>query len=68
MFRATAQGVVVVLAQWSETPEMRQWTSAPPSSSSVTSSPVAALTSGGPADEDRALVADDDGLVAHGGT
>ena len=30
------------------TPESRLWTSAPPSSSAVTSSPVAAFTSGGP--------------------
>jgi hypothetical protein len=37
----------------------------PPSSSAVTISPVAAFTSGGPAEEDRALVAHDHGLVAH---
>mmetsp|Transcript_31149 Transcript_31149/g.103068 ORF Transcript_31149/g.103068 Transcript_31149/m.103068 type:complete len:250 (-) Transcript_31149:519-1268(-) len=35
-------------AKWSVTPEVLQCTSAPPSSSAVTSSPVAALTSGGP--------------------
>ena len=35
-------------ARWSATPELRAWTSAPPSSSAVTSSPVAAFTSGGP--------------------
>jgi hypothetical protein len=35
-------------AKWSATPERRVCTSAPPSSSALTSSPVAALTSGGP--------------------
>ena len=35
-------------ASWSATPERRVWTSEPPSSSGVTSSPVAAFTSGGP--------------------
>jgi hypothetical protein len=35
---------------------MRVCTSPPPSSSAVTISPVAAFTSGGPAEEDRALV------------
>ena len=53
-------------ARWSVTPDCREWTSPPPSSSAVTTSPVAAFTSGGPAEEDRALVADDHGLVAHG--
>ena len=36
-------------AKWSATPDCAVWTSAPPNSSAVTSSPVAALTSGGPA-------------------
>ena len=35
-------------ASWSATPDRRVWTSEPPSSSGVTSSPVAAFTSGGP--------------------
>ncbi len=35
-------------AKWSATPERRVWTSAPPRSSALTSSPVAAFTSGGP--------------------
>ena len=35
-------------ARWSTTPEVRAWTSPPPSSSAVTISPVAALTRGGP--------------------
>ena len=52
-------------ARWSVTPEVRECRSPPPSSSAVTTSPVAAFTSGGPAEEDRALVAHDHGLVAH---
>ena len=35
-------------AKWSATPEMRVCTSAPPRSSALTTSPVAAFTSGGP--------------------
>ena len=35
-------------ASWSATPLMRAWTLAPPRSSALTSSPVAAFTSGGP--------------------
>ena len=35
-------------ASWSATPDRATWTSEPPSSSGVTSSPVAAFTSGGP--------------------
>ncbi len=35
-------------ASWSTTPLIRAWTLAPPRSSALTSSPVAALTSGGP--------------------
>ena len=50
---------------WSATPDLRAWTSAPPRSSAETTSPVAAFTSGGPAEEDGALAFDDDGLVAH---
>ena len=43
----------------------RAWTSAPPSSSAVTTSPVAGLHQRRAAEEDRALPFDDDGLVAH---
>ena len=46
--RAIANACSSLLAKWSDTPEIRQWTSAPPSSSAVTTSPVAAFTSGGP--------------------
>jgi hypothetical protein len=35
-------------ARWSATPEIAVWTSPPPRSSALTSSPVAAFTSGGP--------------------
>jgi hypothetical protein len=35
-------------ARWSTTPDVRAWTSPPPRSSALTSSPVAAFTSGGP--------------------
>ena len=35
-------------ATWSTTPERRPWVSAPPSSSALITSPVAAFTSGGP--------------------
>ncbi len=35
-------------ARWSATPLTRVWTSAPPSSSAVVLSPVAAFTRGGP--------------------
>ncbi len=52
-------------ASWSATPERRVWTSAPPSSSGVTSSPVAAFTSGGPPRKIVPGPADDHGLVAH---
>ena len=41
-------GVASSSAKWSATPLILVWTSAPPSSSAVTSSPVAAFTSGGP--------------------
>ena len=40
--------VRVVQREWSATPETRVCTSAPPSSSALTTSPVAAFTSGGP--------------------
>jgi hypothetical protein len=40
--------VLVVVGEWSATPDCRACTSAPPSSSAVTTSPVAAFTSGGP--------------------
>ena len=52
-------------ASWSATPERRVWTSEPPSSSGVTSSPVAAFTSGGPPRKIVPGALDDDGLVAH---
>ena len=47
--RAIASAWRSFCAKWSATPEMRVCTSAPPSSSALTSSPVAAFTSGGPA-------------------
>ena len=48
MSRVISSACVSSSARWSATPEMRVWTSAPPSSSAVTTSPVAAFTSGGP--------------------
>ncbi len=48
MRRAIARACTSSSAKWSATPEMRVWTSAPPRSSALTSSPVAAFTSGGP--------------------
>ena len=53
-------------AKWSATPERRVWTSAPPSSSAVTSSPVAALTRRA-AEEDRTCPLDYHDFVAHRG-
>ena len=49
MSRAIASACSSSCARWSATPLIRVCTSAPPSSSAVTSSPVAAFTSGGPA-------------------
>jgi hypothetical protein len=46
--RAMRQRVQVVLARWSATPDRRVCTSPPPRSSALTTSPVAAFTSGGP--------------------
>ena len=46
--RARARASSSSAAKWSATPLVRVWTSAPPSSSAVTSSPVAAFTRGGP--------------------
>mmetsp|Transcript_22770 Transcript_22770/g.73268 ORF Transcript_22770/g.73268 Transcript_22770/m.73268 type:complete len:234 (-) Transcript_22770:667-1368(-) len=46
--RAMASACASSSAKWSVTPLMRQCTSAPPRSSALTTSPVAALTSGGP--------------------
>ncbi|KAG1381139.1 hypothetical protein G6F60_015174 [Rhizopus arrhizus] len=46
--RTRASACRSLSAMWSATPEMRVCTSAPPSSSAVTTSPVAAFTSGGP--------------------
>ncbi len=46
--RAIASACSSDIAKWSATPDRRVWTSAPPSSSAVTSWPVAAFTSGGP--------------------
>ena len=48
MERPSASACSSSSASWSATPERRVWTSEPPSSSGVTSSPVAAFTSGGP--------------------
>ena len=48
MPRAIASAWWSFSAKWSATPEMRVCTSAPPSSSAETISPVAAFTSGGP--------------------
>ena len=49
------------------TPDWREWTSAPPSSSAVTTSPIAALHERRAAEEDGPLLAHDDALVAHRG-
>ena len=46
--RAIARACGSSSARWSATPEIRVCTSAPPSSSAVTSTPVAAFTRGGP--------------------
>ena len=46
--RAIARACSSSSAKWSATPDSRVWTSAPPRSSALTSSPVAAFTSGGP--------------------
>ena len=48
MRRAMASACVSFSARWSATPESRVCTSPPPRSSAVTTSPVAAFTSGGP--------------------
>ena len=48
MRRAMASACATSAAKWSVTPAERQCTSAPPRSSADTTSPVAALTSGGP--------------------
>ena len=48
MRRAMASACVSSRAKWSATPDIRVCTSAPPSSSAETRSPVAAFTSGGP--------------------
>ena len=49
MSRASANACASSSARWSATPDRRVWVSPPPSSSALTSSPVAAFTSGGPA-------------------
>ena len=48
MSRAIASAWPSFSARWSATPEMLVCTSAPPSDSASTISPVAAFTSGGP--------------------
>ncbi len=48
MRRAMPSAWASFSARWSATPEMRLCTSPPPRSSAVTTSPVAAFTSGGP--------------------
>jgi hypothetical protein len=48
MRRAMCRAWVSFSARWSATPETRVCTSPPPRSSAVTTSPVAAFTSGGP--------------------
>ncbi len=66
MRRAMASAWASFSARWSATPERRVWTSAPPRSSAVTISPVAALHQRRAAEENRALIAHDDGFVRHG--
>jgi hypothetical protein len=60
MSRAIASACASFSAKWSATPEIDVCTSAPPSASASTTSPVAAFTSGGPPRKDRALFLDDD--------
>ena len=48
MLRTMASACASSSARWSTTPDFRAWTSPPPRSSAVTTSPVAAFTSGGP--------------------
>ena len=47
-WRASASAWASFIARWSATPDRRVCTSPPPRSSAVTTSPVAAFTSGGP--------------------
>ena len=61
--RVLVRGRVVV----GDARSWRAWTSAPPSSSAVTSWPVAAFTSGGPPMKIVPVPRDDDRLVAHRG-
>ena len=48
MLRTIRSASASSAARWSVTPEVRACRSPPPSSSAVTSAPVAAFTSGGP--------------------
>jgi hypothetical protein len=48
MRRAMKSACASFSARWSATPEVRTCTSPPPRSSALTTSPVAAFTSGGP--------------------
>src|SRR6202008_4922894 len=48
MRRTMASACSSFSATWSTTPDRRPWVSAPPSSSAVITSPVAAFTNGGP--------------------
>ncbi len=67
MRRAMPSAWASVSARWSATPEVRAWRSPPPRSSAVTTSPVAAFTSGGPPRKivpwPRTMI----DLVGHGG-
>jgi hypothetical protein len=46
--RTISRACASSFARWSTTPDLRAWTSPPPRSSAVTTSPVAAFTRGGP--------------------
>ena len=48
MFLPIQRAYYSLSAKWSETPEIFVWTAPPPSYSLDTTSPVAALTRGGP--------------------
>ncbi len=65
MRRAIASACRSSSARWSATPERRVCTSPPPSSSAADDLAGRGLHQRRAAEEDRALVLDDDGLVAH---
>ena len=65
MLRTMASAWASSSARWSTTPEVRACTSPPPRSSAVTTSPVAAFTSGGPPRKIVPWSLDDHGLVGH---